>query len=196
MNLTRDRIRSIGWAFVLTVCAALTFALMLRVNAEKGNVHATEREIVAVKQEIRFLETEFHARANQQHLDALNEVEFGYSAPTAGQYIEGERQLARLGKPRPKNAPAPIRMATALPTQKEENPLIAMVSPVQQIVSPASQPEPARKAASPAPAAKPVPAKAKQAPATAGDDLIASAIGGSDISDRLSRIDSTGGKGE
>ena len=29
MNLTRDRVRSIGWAFVLTICAAMTLALRL-----------------------------------------------------------------------------------------------------------------------------------------------------------------------
>ena len=33
MNLTRDRVHSIGWMTVLLICGALSIALMLRVNA-------------------------------------------------------------------------------------------------------------------------------------------------------------------
>lgn len=111
MNLTRDKVRSIGWVFVLTVCFALTMALTMRVNAVKGQVRLAERKIVALKQEKLLLETEFETRANQQQLRALNDMEFGYQAPTARQYLEGERQLAALGKPRGPGAPAPIRVA-------------------------------------------------------------------------------------
>ena len=113
MNLNRDRVRSIGWAFVLTVCFALTMALTFRVNAVKSQVRLAEREIVSLQRQKLFLETEFEARSNQQHLKAINDVEFGYQAPRAEQYIEGERQLASLGKPRGPDAPAPIRVASA-----------------------------------------------------------------------------------
>jgi len=129
MNLTRDRVRSIGWAFVLTVCFALTMALTFRVNAEKSEVRLAERQIIAVKQQKLFLETEFLTRANQQQLSNLNEVEFGYRAPTSRQYIEGERQLASLGKPRGINAPAPIRVASAADVTQPTG-LQAMVSPL------------------------------------------------------------------
>lgn len=129
MNLTRDRVRSIGWAVILTVCIALVLALTFRVNAVKSQVMLTERQIVAVKQDKLFLETEFLTRANQQQLKNLNDVEFGYQAPTAAQYIEGERQLASLGKARGPGAPSPIRVASA--AQAEDTPtLIAMVSPL------------------------------------------------------------------
>lgn len=128
MNLTRDRIRSIGWAAVLAVCFAFTLALTFRVNAVKSQVRLTERQIVAVKQEKLFLETEFETRANQQQLRALNDVEFGYEAPTPGQYLEGERQLAALGKPRGPGAPSPIRVASAADGAEEGFP--AMVSPL------------------------------------------------------------------
>ena len=113
MNLTRDRLQSIGWAFVLTVCFGLTMALTFRVNAVKSEVRLADRQIVALKREKLSLETEFETRSNQQQLTALNDVEFGYQAPTAEQYIEGERQLALLGKPRAPGAPAPIRVASA-----------------------------------------------------------------------------------
>ena len=128
MNLTRNRIRSIGWVVVLTICAAMTFALTFRVNAVKSEVRLAERQIVAVKRNKQFLETEFQTRANQQQLAALNNVEFGYTAPTAGQYLEGERQLASLGKPRAADAPTPIRVAAALPVFDTGFP--AMVSPL------------------------------------------------------------------
>lgn len=129
MNLTRDRLQSIGWAFVLTVCFALTMALMFRVNAVKSQVRLAERQIVALKQEKLFLETEFEARSNQQQLTALNDVEFGYQAPKAEQYIEGERQLVGLGKARAPDAPPPIRVASAADSGGSE-PFPAMVSPI------------------------------------------------------------------
>jgi len=113
MNLTRDRLQSIGWAFVLAVCAMLTLALTFQVNAVKSEVRLAERQIIAMKQEKVFLETEYLTRANQQQLRNLNDVEFGYAAPTAGQYIEGERQLAALGVPRAPDAPQQIRVASA-----------------------------------------------------------------------------------
>lgn len=128
MNLTRDRVRSIGWAFILTVCLAVTLALSFRVNALKSEVRLTERQIVSLRRDKLLLETEFATRANQQQLRTLNEVEFGFSAPTAGQYLEGERQLAALGKPRPADAPAPIRVASV--ADGDRAPFPVMVSPL------------------------------------------------------------------
>jgi hypothetical protein len=130
MNLTRDRARSIGWAVILTVCLALTVILTFRVNAVKSQVRLTERQIVALKQEKLFLETEFQARASQQQLRNLNDVEFGYEAPSAAQYLEGERQLAALGKPRAADAPEPIRVASAADVVEGEGLFPAMVSPL------------------------------------------------------------------
>ena len=129
MNLTRDRVRSVSWAAVLLVCFAFTVVLTFRVNAVKSQVRLTERRIAATQQQKMFLETEFETRANQQQLKALNDVEFGYQAPTAQQYLEGERQLAALGKPRSADAPSPIRVAhAALPD--EDSAIRAMVSPL------------------------------------------------------------------
>ena len=128
MNITRDRVRSIGWMFVLCICFATTMAVSLRVNALKSQVRLTERQIVALQRDKLLLETEFATRANQQQLRALNDVEFGFTAPTAGQYIEGERQLAELGKPRSPDAPAPIRVASV--ASEEVTAFPAMVSPL------------------------------------------------------------------
>lgn len=131
MNLTRDRLQSISWAFTLTVCAVLMLALTFKVNAVKSDVRLTERQLSSLRQEKLFLETEFQTRANQQQMKALNDVEFGFKAPTTGQYIEGERQLAALGVPRAPQAPEPILMAKAeVAVDESVGTLAAMVSPL------------------------------------------------------------------
>jgi hypothetical protein len=129
MNLTQDRIRSIGWAAVLLTCLTFTIILTFKVNAVKSQVRLAERQILTLKQDKLLLETEFETRANQQQLRNLNEVEFGYQAPAAGQYLEGERQLATLGKPRAADAPSPIRVAHA-EAPRETEVLPAMVNPL------------------------------------------------------------------
>ncbi len=130
MNLTQDRMRSIGWVALLAICAALTLVLMVRVNAVKSQVQLAQRQINALNQEKLFLETEFQTRASQQQLRNLNEIEFGYRAPSAGQYLEGERQLAALGKVRGPDAPNPIRVASAADAIGDQSPIQAMVSPL------------------------------------------------------------------
>jgi hypothetical protein len=129
MNFNRNHARSIGWAFVLTVCFAVTMALTVRVNAMKSEVRLAERQLIALKREKIFLETEIETRGNQQKLRVLNDIEFGYQAPTAGQYLGSERQLAAYGKPAAADAPAPVRVAAAV-GDTEQLPFAAMVSPL------------------------------------------------------------------
>ncbi|WP_226633234.1 hypothetical protein [Novosphingobium profundi] len=155
MNLTQDRVRSIGWITVLAICAAMLVALTLRVNAVKSEVYAAEKRIVYTQQQINFLETEFQTRANQQALKKLNDLEFGYAAPGAGQYLEGERQLAALGAAPGPDAPAPIRFANAEPAdipgedvaeraEEKAGSLLAMVNPVSGATA-AAMPEEERR---------------------------------------------------
>ena len=58
MNLTRDRMRSIGWAAILLGCLAFTVVLTFKVNAVKSQVRLAERQILSVKQDKMLLETE------------------------------------------------------------------------------------------------------------------------------------------
>lgn len=115
MMVTNARMRSIGWAAVLALCLCLFVLLSLKVHAVKSEVLLAEREIIRLERETRRLETEFQARANQRQLAEWNRVEFGYEAPRADQYLDGERSLASLGQPRRPGAPAPIRVARAEP---------------------------------------------------------------------------------
>ena len=128
MMMTRSNLRRIGWAMILTVCSALLLALTFKVNAVKSQVRLTERQILALRQEKDILETEFETRANQRHLTALNDVEFGYAAPKPGQYLEGQRHLAMLGKARPANAPTPLMVASR--SEIQDSALPAMVNPL------------------------------------------------------------------
>ncbi|EDL48677.1 hypothetical protein [Erythrobacter sp. SD-21] len=108
-----SRVRQIGWLLLLGACVALFLALTFQVNAVKSDVRLIERQIIAAERSKLMLETEFQTRASQQQLAAWNQVEFGYNAPRADQYVEHERQLAALGTPRGLGAPQPIRVAKA-----------------------------------------------------------------------------------
>jgi hypothetical protein len=124
-----SRLRQASWIATLLVCTALFVALTLKVNTVKSEVRLAERRIVSLERQKLLLETEFETRANQQQLAAWNNVDFGYSAPGADQFLETERQLANLGTPRAKGAPEPIRVAGAA-TGDAEQPFPAMVSPL------------------------------------------------------------------
>ena len=113
MMVSANRFRSIGWIALLLVCGALVMVLAFRVNALRSQVHRTEMQIVSLRKEKLYLETEVETRANQQQLKLWNDVEFGYVAPTASQYLSSERQLAAFSKPDAPDAPTPIRVASA-----------------------------------------------------------------------------------
>lgn len=111
--MNRSQARSLGWAAVLAICFALVVVLSFKVHAVKSEVLLAERQLIALQRETLLLETEFQTRASQRQLAEWNTVEFGYQAPRAGQFLEGERQLASLGEVRSPGAPSPIRLASA-----------------------------------------------------------------------------------
>ena len=137
MMVGGSRLRQAGWAMALGIVFALFVALTFRVHAVKSEVVRAEREIISLKRETMRLETEFETRANQQQLANWNAVDFGYVAPSAGQYLENERQLASLSQPAVPGAPDPIRVARSV----RETDLAQMVSPMtgqQMIPQPAA----------------------------------------------------------
>jgi len=125
-----NRLRSAGWFVLLGLCVALVLVLAFRVNALRSQIHHAEARIVALKQDKMYLETEFETRANQQQLKVWNDVEFGYAAPNASQYLEGERQLASLSMPTTADAPKPIRVASVDDAVIASAAFPAMVSPL------------------------------------------------------------------
>jgi hypothetical protein len=111
--MTSSQVQSLGWAAVLAICFAAVVVLSFRVHAVRSEVLLAERQLIALERETLLLETEFETRASQRQLAEWNAVEFGYGAPRAGQFLDGERQLASLGEVRGPDAPAPIRLASA-----------------------------------------------------------------------------------
>lgn len=111
--MSSNQARSLGWAVVLVICAALVTILSFKVHAVKSEVLLAERQLIALERETLLLETEFQTRASQRQLAEWNNVEFGYEAPRARQFLDGERQLASLGQRLGPDAPAPIRLARA-----------------------------------------------------------------------------------
>jgi hypothetical protein len=192
MMLTRSRAQSIGWAVILAVCLALTLALSFRVNAVRSQVRLTERHIARLQVEKSLLETEFETRANQQQLTALNEVEFGYQAPTAGQYLESERQLADLGKARGPDAPPMIRVAAAEPQPAGDSVLPALVNPLTGKALGAEDAGKARASAKASASAgggadSRAGSAAKSGPRLAA--VVPSATSAANLADRLSRVE-------
>ena len=123
-----SRLRRVGWIAALATCAALYLMLHLKVHSVHSEVIRAEREIVALEQQKLLLGTEFETRSNQLQLAAWNRVDFGYTAPSAAQFLENERQLAGFGRPRAPGAPAPIRVAGGAGSEAPSFP--TLVSPL------------------------------------------------------------------
>ena len=126
---SQSRLNRIGWVAALALCSGLYFLLHITVQSVHSEVVRAERRIIALEQDKLLLETEFQTRASQQQLATWNRVDFGYTAPTADQFIENERQLARLGMPRAADAPDPIRLARS-DAGDEAPPFPRFVSPL------------------------------------------------------------------
>lgn len=160
--IAQSRIRHLGWFAVLAICTALCCGLMLKVHAVHSEVVRSERRIVDLEQQKLLLETELETRASLLQLAAWNRVDFGYVAPSAAQFIDNERQLARLGGPRADGAPEPIRVAESTGEMPEYPKLVSPMTgkPMDE----AGLPIQAR-AEEPAPAASPGAVRVKLAAA-------------------------------
>ena len=126
--MTTRSLHRVGWIAALAVCTALYLGLHLKVHSVRSEVVRAERQIVALEQRKVLLETEFETRSNQLQLAAWNRVDFGYTAPSAAQFLENERQLASFGSPRGPGAPEPIRVAGGAGTEAPSYP--SLVSPL------------------------------------------------------------------
>jgi hypothetical protein len=126
--MPHSNLRRIGWAAALATCTALYLMLHLKVHSVRSEVVRAERQIVALEEQKLLLETEFETRSNQLQLAAWNQVDFGYTAPSAAQFLENERQLASFGSPRAPGAPEPIRVAGGAGNEEPAYP--RLVSPL------------------------------------------------------------------
>lgn len=112
-------IKGLGWFVCCMVVAPACYAVTSYGAAERARLNSVEANIQAAEKEILGLETEFAARASQAQLEKWNGEALRMGAPQAGQYIEGDAQLADLGRPaaadRPATQVAVVPAATAEP---------------------------------------------------------------------------------
>jgi len=123
------RLRRIGWFALLSLCTLCYGLLHLQVWSVSSEVRRSERQIVALVQDKRLLETEFNTRANQMQMAAWNRVDFGYSAPDASQFIASERQLAAFGA-QADDAAGQVLQLAAFSGDEEAPPFPRLVSPI------------------------------------------------------------------
>jgi hypothetical protein len=96
MTLAMKKLKNFGWLALLSTIAVLLYPLSLNVGALHSKLVQTDRKIMETKREISFLQAELRTRANMQQLAEWNDVLYGYAPPTAEQFLDGERALARL----------------------------------------------------------------------------------------------------
>lgn len=90
------RMKGLGW-FASCAAIALGFYLVsLQVAAERKKLDDVNIRIGAAQRDIRALETEFDTRANFAQLERWNGDTLSLAAPTAGQFLRDEAQLASI----------------------------------------------------------------------------------------------------
>lgn len=99
------RLQSLFWVLLVALGALTAYLVSLRVATERNAVNHVRMQIAQVRGNIRYLETEFSARANMRQLERWNEEDYRYSTPVADRYLDGERSLAHLDGIQP-NGPA------------------------------------------------------------------------------------------
>ena len=99
------RLQSLLLVLLVALGALGAYFVSLRVATERNELNSVQRQIAHARRDIRYLETEFRARANMRQLEQWNAEDFRYSAVSAEHYLNGERALASLDGIEP-NGPA------------------------------------------------------------------------------------------
>ncbi|MEO8722414.1 MAG: colicin transporter [Sphingobium sp.] len=90
------RLQSLFWVLLVAFGALSAYLVSLKVATERNELNRVRSQIASARGDIRYLETEFSARANMRQLERWNADDFRYSTPTSEHYLAGERALAHL----------------------------------------------------------------------------------------------------
>jgi len=90
------RLQSLFWVLLVALGALSAYLVSLRVATERNELMHVRTQIAIARADIRYLETEFSARANMRQLERWNAEDFRYAALPAEHYLDGERALAHL----------------------------------------------------------------------------------------------------
>ena len=118
MLMAARKLQGIGLVLLVLIFAMALYPVSLKVAATRSELTRIEKQIDRTQSNIRYLESELAVRASMRQLEQWNAESFGYSAPSASQYLANERQLASLdGLPRARGANdvAPVLMAMVSP---------------------------------------------------------------------------------
>lgn len=118
MLMAARKLQGIGLVLLVLMFAMVLYLLSVNVAATRSELARVNADIAKSRDAIRYLESEYAVRASMRQLERWNTETFGYSAPVAAQYLNGERELASLDRlPRAKGANdvAPVLMAMVSP---------------------------------------------------------------------------------
>ena len=138
MLMAARKLQGIGLVLLVLIFAMALYPVSLKVAATRSELTRIEKQIDRTQSNIRYLESELAVRASMRQLEQWNAESFGYSAPSASQYLANERQLASLdGLPRARgaNEVAPVLMAMVSPVGTPE----PAVTPVKAEAKPAAE---------------------------------------------------------
>jgi len=103
--------------FMVASCAGAAlgcYLVSLRVASERSALEGVETKIVMAQRDIRLLQTEIGTRGRLAQLERWNAGAFSLSAPSAGQFLNGGYELAKLTQPeRHVDVEAPVLLASA-----------------------------------------------------------------------------------
>jgi len=123
MLMAARKLQGIGLVLLVLVFAMMLYPVSLKVAATRSELSRIEKQIDRTRDNIRYLESELAVRASMRQLEQWNADTFGYSAPSASQYLSNETQLAsidRLPRARGANEVAPVLMAMVSPVGTPE----------------------------------------------------------------------------
>jgi hypothetical protein len=114
------RMQSLFWIIMVALGGLGAYLVSLKVATERNELMRVRAHIARAQSDIRYLETEFSARANVRQLERWNAEDFYYGAPSVVQYLQGERSLAHLDGIQPNGPeyvapPVMVAMATKTP---------------------------------------------------------------------------------
>jgi hypothetical protein len=90
------RLKGLGWFASCTAIVIGFYLVSLQVASERNKLDSLNGKIRTAERDIRALETEFDTRANLAQLERWNGDVLALSAPTAGQFVADEAQLAAV----------------------------------------------------------------------------------------------------
>ncbi len=109
--------RSFRSVFMVASCAGAAlgcYLVSLRVASERAALEDVETKIVLAQRDMRVIQTEIGTRGRLAQLERWNAGAFALTAPSAGQFLNGGYELAKLTRPEPQvDFQTPVVLAAA-----------------------------------------------------------------------------------